>query len=86
MYIGYVGTGYKAKGCIISIDTVEAEGGEVVCSVRPRLYKAGEAKRFRGETEKVIKEMGRNDIRELRYKGRRRWGCIPDIRCGVSSI
>jgi hypothetical protein len=86
MFIGYVEMGCEAKGCFISIDMIGAEGSEAVCSVRPRLHKAGEAKRFRGEMRKVIKGVGRNNVRELRYKGRRRWDCVPHIRCGVSSI
>jgi hypothetical protein len=86
MFVGYVGMGCEVKGCVITINMVEAEGSKAMCSVRPRLHKAGKAKRFRGERRKVIKEMGRNNIRELGYKGRRRWDCIPGIRCGITSV
>jgi len=68
MFIDYMGMGYEAKGCVVSIDTVGAKGGKVICSIRPRLHKAGKAKRFRGKMRKVIKGIGRNDIREVRYR------------------
>jgi hypothetical protein len=86
MFIGYVGVGCKAKGCVISINMVGVEGSEAICSVRLRLYKASKAKRFGGEIRKVIKGMGRNNIRKLRYEGRRRWDCILGIGCSVTSV
>ena len=63
-----------------------AKGGEAMCIVGPSLHKAGKAKRFGGKIGKVIKRMGRDSLREFRYKGRRRWVSILDIRCEVSSI
>ena len=86
MLVSHMRVGCKAEGRIITIGTVGVKGGEAVCSVRPRSHKAGKAKRFRGETGKVIKGMGRNSLREFRYEGRGRWSCIPGIGCSVSSI
>jgi hypothetical protein len=51
-----------------------------MCIVGPSLHKAGKADRFRGETWKDVKGVSRNNTRELRYKGRGRWGCIPSLR------
>ena len=78
--------GCKAEGHIITISMVGVKGGEAVCSVRPRSHKAGKAKRFRGETGKVIKGMGRNSLREFRYEGRGRWSHIPGIGCSIGRV
>jgi hypothetical protein len=86
MHMSHVRTGCKVECCIIIISMVRAKRGEVVCTVRPRSHKASKAKGFGGETGEVIKRMGRNSLRELRYKGRRRQGHIPGIRCSVSSV
>jgi hypothetical protein len=86
MLIGYIGMGHKAKGCLISIDMVGAKGSEAICSVRPRLHEAGNAEGFRGEMRKVIKGVGRHDVRELRYKGRGRRDHIPGIGCSIGRV
>jgi hypothetical protein len=86
MFVGYVGTGCKVKGHIITINTVRVKGGEAVYSIRPGPHKAGEAKGFRNKMGKTIKGVGRNDVRELRYKGRGRWDHIPGVGCSVTSI
>ena len=43
-----------------------------MCIIGPRLHKASKADRFRGKMQEIIKRVSRNDIRELRYKGRGR--------------
>ena len=51
-----------------------------MCIVGPRSYKASKAEGFRGETQKDIKWVGRNDIGELRHNSGGRWGHIPSLR------
>ena len=86
MLMSYVRLGCKVEGCIVTISAVGVERGEAVCSVRPRSHKAGKAKGFGGKIGKVIKGVGRNNVREVRHEGRRRQGHISGIRCGISSI
>jgi hypothetical protein len=60
------------------------KGTEVVCGIGPRSHKAFEAKGLRGKVWEDIKQVGRNNVRELRYKGGGRWGYIPSTRCGIT--
>jgi hypothetical protein len=69
---------------IIYIGTVWIEDTKVMCGIGPRSYKAFEANRLRGKAWEDIKWVGRNNIRELRYKGGGRWGRIPSIGCRIS--
>jgi hypothetical protein len=85
MLMSYMRVGYKAEGCIVSIDVIRVKEGEVVCIVRPRSHKASKANGFRGKVGKVIKRVGRNSLREVRYEGRGRWGCISGIGCRIGS-
>ena len=68
MLVSHIRAGCKAKGCIVSISVIRAKEGEVVCIVRPRLHKASKANGFRGKMGKVIKRVGGNSLREVRYK------------------
>ena len=54
---------------IICISMVWTKGTEVMCGIGPRSHKAFEAKGLRGKVQEDIKRMGRNNIREIRYKG-----------------
>jgi len=51
--------------------------------IGPRSYKAIKADRFRGKMQEIIKRVSGNNIRELRYKGRGRWGHISSLRCRI---
>jgi hypothetical protein len=81
--VSYIGSSCKVKLPIISICSIGVEDGESMHIVGPRLHKASKADRLRGKMWKIIKRMSRNNIRELRYKSRRRWGHILSLRCRI---
>ena len=69
---------------IVCISMVWMKDTEAMCGIGSRLHKAFKAKGFRGKVREDIKWVGRNNIRELRYKGGGRWRWISSIRCGIS--
>jgi hypothetical protein len=83
MLMSYMGSSCKVKLPIISICLIEVEDGESMCIIGPRSYKASKANRLRGKMWKIIKRMSENNVRELRYKSRRRWGHISSLRCRI---
>ena len=86
MLISHMRVGCKVEGYVVSVGAVRAKEGKAVCGIRPRSHKVTKAKGFRGKTGKVIKRVGRNIFREVRYKGRGRWGHILGIGCRIDSI
>jgi hypothetical protein len=51
--------------------------------IGPRSHKAIKADRFRGKMWEIIKRVSGNNIRELRYEGRGRWGHILSLGCRI---
>jgi hypothetical protein len=83
MHMGYMRVGCQAELPIICICMVWVEGSEMVRIIGPRSHKATKVKRFKGEMGKDIKGVSRNNIGELRYDSRGRWGCIPSLGGGI---
>ena len=52
--------------------------------IGPRSHKALKAKRFRGNAWKNIKQMGRDNVREIRYHSGGRWRHISSLRGRIS--
>jgi hypothetical protein len=85
MRMGHMGAGCQAELHIIGICTVWAKGGKAMRIVGPRSHKATKEKGFRGNVQKDIKGVSRNNVGELRYNSWGRWGCIPSLRGGISA-
>jgi hypothetical protein len=68
---------------ITSIRTVWVKGGETMCIIGVRSYKATKAKGFRGNMQKNIKWVGGNNVGELRNKSGGRWRRIPGLGGGI---
>jgi hypothetical protein len=85
VHVSHVRPSHQAKLPIVSVSPIGVKGGEAMCIIRPSLHKASKANRFRGETQKDIKGVSRNNTREFRYEGRGRWGHIPSLghRIGI---
>jgi hypothetical protein len=74
--MSHMGAGSQVELPIVCVSMVWTKGTEVMHRIGPRSHKAFKAKGFRGKAWKDIEWMGRNNVRELGYKGGGRWGHI----------
>jgi len=68
---------------IVSVHLVWVKDRETMHIIGPRSHKAIKADRFRGKMWEIIKRVSGNNIRELRYEGRGRWGHILSLGCRI---
>ena len=62
--------------CILPVSPSGVELGEAMSCIWPGAHKGAKGNRFRGNTGKDIKGMGRDDVREVRDHG----NTVPGIR------